>query len=202
MNPTPLIVRPTLCKICGQKFEGNSLNSAAIIGENAQAKIQQIQALISPLMKHLTKKHPQQLQWAQLMGGEWGGLLSLNFFQCDEPTIERQRDETRWKINQMTRRVAITDERIKERLLTAVIEAFTKDAKRVESREELPADELEEIKARAEIWMGHELAREITKTMQKMRDVLEERGRYPAPAMNGTPVMNAAGNAPKPPAAD
>lgn len=194
MNPTetPMIVRPTLCKICGHQFEGNSLNSAAVIGQNAHAKIQQIQALISPMMQHLTKKHPEQLKWAQLMGGEWGGLLSLNFFQCDEPVIERQRDETRWRISQMTRRVAVTDERIKERLRLAVASAIQIDEQVDEAEAERRADE----------WLlHHPFAGVIERTMRQMRDVLEERGRYPAPTMNGSPVMNAAGGATKAPSA-
>lgn len=183
VTETPMIVRPTLCRLCGHEFKGNSLATAAVVGNNPHAKIQQIQALISPLMKHLTKKHPEQLKWAQMMGGEWGGLLSINFFQCDEPAIEQSRDSTRWKIHQMTRRVVITDERIEERLRLAVLTAIT-DA----GGDQVYGDQHEEY---ADDFMKGAIARKIVETMRHMRDVLEERGRYgepEVPAMTGTPA--------------
>ena len=190
-QPSPLdqnvILRPTACRICGKKFPGNSLSTAAIIGENPQAKIQQVQALISPLMKHLGQKHPQQLQWAQMSGGEWGGLLSLNFFTCDEPVIERGRDETRWKIHQMTQRVAITDERIEERLRLAYLTAMAHEADvPVESIPAATADDL----------MKTASAVQILRTMREMRDVLQEKDRYAKPKV---PAMDGAAPAEEPP---
>jgi hypothetical protein len=185
-TPSPLehnvILRPTTCRICGHEFQGNSLSTAAVLGENQAAKIQQVQALISPLMKHLQKKHPQQLQWAQMMGGEWGGLLSINFFQCDEPSIERSRDETRWKIHQLTRRVAITDERIEERLRLAYLIAIAKDAG-------VPLQDVSP--SLADDIMRSSTALEILRTMREMRDVMEEKSRYGAPKV---PVMGAEAN--------
>ena len=190
-KPSPLehnvILRPTTCRICGHQFPGNSLSTAAIVGENPQAKIQQVQALISPLMKHLQKKHPQQLQWAQMNGGEWAGVLSINFFQCDEPAIEKSRDEARWKIHQLTRRVAITDERIEERLRLAYLTAVAADAGVDPAT--LPANFVDDM-------MQTPSAIEILKTMRQMRDVLEEKGRYSAPRV---PVMGADGKPEKPP---
>jgi hypothetical protein len=168
---TTVILRPTVCRICGHEFKGDSLKSATIIGNNPQARMQQIQALLSPLMKHLQKKHPEQLQWTQLQGGEYAGLLALNLIQCDEPEIERQRDQTRWKIHQMTRRVAITDERIEERLKLAYLTALAEELK-------MPVGELNP--ASADPMMTLPSARHILRTMREMRDVLEERGRYEA----------------------
>lgn len=168
---TTVILRPTVCRICGHEFKGDSLKSATIIGNNPQARMQQIQALLSPLMKHLQKKHPEQLQWTQLQGGEYAGLLALNLIQCDEPEIERQRDQTRWKIHQMTRRVAITDERIEERLKLAYLTALAEELK-------MPVEELNP--ASADPMMTLPSARHILRTMREMRDVLEERGRYEA----------------------
>jgi hypothetical protein len=168
---TTVILRPTVCRICGHEFKGDSLKSATIIGNNPQARMQQIQALLSPLMKHLQKKHPEQLQWTQLQGGEYAGLLALNLIQCDEPEIERQRDQTRWKIHQMTRRVAITDERIAERLKLAYLAAMAKEAG-------VPIDAI--APTMADDIMNTPAAIEIARTMREMRDVLEERGRYEA----------------------
>lgn len=192
MTPThdlspSVVLRPTKCKICGHEFPGNSLNTAAIVGDNPKAKLQQIQALISPMMKHLTKKHPQQVQWAQMMGGEWGGLLMLNLIQCDEPTIERQRDETRWKIHQMTRRVQITDERIEERLRLAYLTAMA---------QEIGCDVSAITPGQADYLMKSPTAVWIMKTMRDMRDVLQEKDRYAKPKV---PAMDGAAPAEEPP---
>jgi hypothetical protein len=182
-----VILRPTKCRICGHEFPGNSLSSATILGSNPAAKMQQISALISPLMKHLQKKHPEQLQWTQMQGGEWAGLLALNFIQCDEAEVQHMRDQTRWKINQMTRRVAITDERIEERLRLAYLTAMAKEADT--PLEKIPPEMADDI-------MKTPAAMEIARTMREMRDVLEEKGRYDPPKV---PVMNDQASAENPP---
>lgn len=190
-QPSPLehniILRPTACRICGKEFPGKSLATAAILGDNPQAKIQQVSALISPLMKHLGQKHPEQLRWAQMSGGEWGGLLSLNFFTCDEPLVERSRDETRWKIHQMTTRVAVTDERIEERLRLAYLTAMAHEV-------DVPVDQIPP--AMADELMKTPSAIQILKTMREMRDVLQERDRYSKPKV---PVMDGAPPTEEPP---
>lgn len=167
----PQVVTPTICRLCGKEFPSNPLHSAVLLNANPQAKIQQMQALLSPLMKHLQQKHSPQLQWTTMLGGEYAGLLAMNFFQCS--AIEEQRDFTRWKVHQQTRRAVVNDERIIERLRQSYINAMVK------SYSTPPPDDQQQDAA--DKFMETPLAAAIVETMRAMRDVLEERGRYQMP---------------------
>ncbi len=173
MDTEARVVTPTICRLCGKQFPSNPLHSAVLLNANPQAKIQQMQALLSPLMKHLQQKHAHQLQWTTMLGGEYAGLLALNFFQCSEPAIEEQRDFTRWKVHQQTRRAVVNDERIVERLRQSYINAMVK------SHLTPPPDDQQQDAA--DKFMETPLAAAVIETMQAMRDVLEERGRYQMP---------------------
>ena len=192
MHPTetPLIKRPIVCKLCGHQFKTRSLAAAAILGNNPQAKLKQIAALIQQPMEHIAKHHGEQLQFCQQVASELAGMLTLNLIQCDEPAIEEQRDSTRWRIFQMMRRVKISDERIKERLALAFMNTALTEAGEpiIKHATDAPAT----LMATAVEWIEAPLAKAILQTVIDMRDVMEERGRYPMPTMytqekNGTP---------------
>jgi hypothetical protein len=164
---TPLVRRPTQCRICGHTFPGNSLATATIIGSNPQAKMKQIEALVTPLMKHMAKHHKQELAWSQSQGGQLSGLLALNFIQCDDPEVLEVRDRTRWTIFRQMMRVWVTDERIAERLHCAILTAVKDDLGP------------EEAARHARGFLESKLGQEILVTMREMRDALSEHGRYP-----------------------
>jgi hypothetical protein len=171
--------RPFTCRLCGKVFATDLLKTATIIGANPQAKLQQINAILADPMKHLQRKHSYQLSWAQLMGGEYAGLLAMGFFECDAEVVEQQRDYARWKIHTLTTRVAITDERIAERLYKTVFNLAT-DIHALGARSESPEDPrvIERVTAETELWMKSPLALAILETMKTMRDVLQEKDRY------------------------
>jgi len=191
--------RPFMCKLCGKTFPTDLLKTATLIGANPQAKLQQINAILAAPMKHLQKAHGYELSWAQVMGGEYAGLLAMNFFQCDAEIVEQQRDYARWKIHTLTTRVAITDERITERIYQTYFE-YWKTGRNVVNAN--PAEPELNIEQRATVateeWMKSPLALAILETMKTMRDVLQEKDRYvmtdgppplamPAKDENGTP---------------
>jgi hypothetical protein len=167
----PGIHRPTICRICGHHFKGNALPAAAIVGDNPAAKLDHIGKLLKPLMEHLAKDdlHRQAVKAAQAEGGKLAGLLTINYFQCDDEHIEASRDQTRWQIFQMMRRVKITDERIEERIRQAATSAFARDLDQTDVEPEVTH------------WMATDLAQEIIATMRAMRDAIEETGRYAWP---------------------
>jgi hypothetical protein len=179
-QPTVIKRGETKCKLCGHVFPSNPLHAATLVGANPQAKMAQIQALLAPMMKHLQKKHPAELQWSQLLGGECAGMMALRFFENHEPTTEQQQDFTRWKIHTLTKRAVVTNERIIERLATTVRKTFAKTSA------ELPPELIED---QVETFMNGPLAHAIVETMQHMRDVLQEEGRYD---MQGKPPVTAA----------
>lgn len=166
----PAVHLPTMCRLCGHQFPSDPLRSAALLNANPQAKLEQIRAIISPLMKHLNNKHPRELAWTQELGGEYAGLLAINLFQSSEPLIEAQRDYTRWKIHTMTTRARVTNERIAERLA----EAFATHMREASHQTATP----EQVEAAARHWMKGTLARAVLNMVEAMRDVLEENGRY------------------------
>ena len=118
MNST-LIHQPTRCKLCGHIFKSDLLGTAAIVGSNPQAKLQQVDALMKPLMKHLQSKHPDAIQNAQMSGAEFAGYLMVTMcFELDPGTHEKLgADFTRWNVHKLTtRKEAVpSDERIRER---------------------------------------------------------------------------------------
>lgn len=119
MNPT-LIHQPTKCILCGHVFKSDLLGSAAIVGSNPKAKLQQVAAMVNPLMKHLQKSHPDAIQHAQMSGGEFAGYLMVSkCFEMDSATAEKLgTDFTRWNVHQLTARkeASPSDERIRERV--------------------------------------------------------------------------------------
>jgi hypothetical protein len=160
-----LITTPTKCRLfkkdgtpCGKTFEGNLLRDAAVLGENKLAKLQQVHALMSPMLEHVKKHHPEHAVASALAGETFASYLLMTAFDIDEVTKERMgSDYTRWKIRQMMTReeTRISDERIKARLEKAIGP-----------------------------WLGDpekhpELFAELYAVMTNLRDVLEERGRYP-----------------------
>jgi hypothetical protein len=161
-----LVSTPTKCKICGFTFATDLLGSASIVGGNPEAKLQQVAAMMGPLMKHLEKKHPEHLQQAQMTAGAFAGYLTTLAFECDEATRQRMgQDFTRWQIHRITanKEAHPADERIKERV-----------------RALLPDDHQKTVP---------EIREAFTALLIEMRDAIEEKGRYsrdPVPS-NGQP---------------
>jgi hypothetical protein len=172
-----IAARPLRCKICGKMFETDPLKTATLIGANPQAKLQQINAILAEPMKHLQKKHAYHLGWAQLMGGEYGGMLALNFFDCDAEIVEKQRDYARWKVHTLTRRAHVTDERIVERL-TKTFSDFVTELHAGYARDLNDPTIMERVKVETEVWMASKLALAILAMIRDMRDVLQEKDRY------------------------
>jgi hypothetical protein len=118
MNPT-LIHQPTKCILCGHVFKSDLLGSAAIVGSNPKAKLQQVAAMVNPLMKHLQKSHPDAIQAAQMSGGEFAGYLMVSkCFEMDNATAEKLgTDYTRWSVHRLTARKEAhpSNERIRDR---------------------------------------------------------------------------------------
>jgi hypothetical protein len=153
------IIEPTKCKLCGKIFEVNLLRDAAIVGNNPQAKLEQVQALITPLMQHLNQKHPEHLQRSQMAGGALAGFLAIDgAFSIDADTkLQLDHDRTRWNIRRILSapELRVTDERIEER----VKEIFDHVH---------PGECLDRGAIRAA----------VAKCMRDMRDAIEERDRY------------------------
>jgi hypothetical protein len=158
-----LIHQPTKCTLCGHVFQSDFLRDAAVIGGNPDAKLQQVAALMKPLMQHIKKQHPEAIQKSQQAGGEFAGwLLVAMCFEMDTPTAEKLgADFTRWNIHNLTRRKEAhpSDERIRER----VQKLFPDDAYTTTQEA-------------------------VVKLLCEMRDAIEEKDRYPAqPVANGQP---------------
>jgi hypothetical protein len=158
MNPT-LIHQPTKCILCGHVFKSDLLGSAAIVGSNPKAKLQQVAAMVNPLMKHLQKSHPDAIQAAQMSGGEFAGYLMVSkCFEMDNATAEKLgTDFTRWNVHKLTARKEAhpSDERIRDRV--------------------------------AQIFQGLDtphyahFAVEVENLLREMRDAIEEKDRYSTP---------------------
>jgi len=159
-----LIHQPTKCTLCGHVFQSDFLRDAAVIGVNPDAKLEQVAALMKPLMQHIKKQHPEAIQKSQQAGGEFAGwLLVAMCFEMDTPTAEKLgADFTRWNIHNLTRRKEAhpSDERIRER----VKKLFPDD----------PYTTTQEA---------------VVKLLCEMRDAIEEKDRYPSaqPVANGQP---------------
>ncbi len=147
-----------------------------IVGDNPQAKMQHIHAILSPLMKHLTQKHQAELQWTQLMGGEYAGLLAMNFFETHAPQVEAQRDYARWKIHTLTRRSHVTDQRIAEKLRAVYSQNFYRLTE--EAPPDTPQRTRGELEQFIDLWMETPFAQALAQMIRDMRDVLTERDRY------------------------
>lgn len=110
---------PTKCLLCGHIFGSDLLHDAAVIGGNPHAKLQQVSAIMKPLMKHIQKAHPEAIQNSQQAGAEFAGwFLVAKCFEMDTPTAEKLgADFTRWNVHNLTRRqeACPSDERIRER---------------------------------------------------------------------------------------
>jgi hypothetical protein len=163
MNPT-LIHQPTKCILCGHVFKSDLLGSAAIVGLNPKAKLQQVAAMVNPLMKHLQKSHPDAIQAAQMSGGEFAGYLMVSkCFEMDSATAEKLgTDFTRWSVHKLTARPEAhpSVERIKERVNQEMAE-FSAEFEKV--------DDAPSINER------------MVKLLCEMRDAIEEKDRYSTP---------------------
>lgn len=120
--PEPMLIhQPTKCLLCGHIFGSDLLHDAAVIGGNPNAKLQQVSAIMKPLMKHIQKVHPEAIQSSQQAGAEFAGwLLVAKCFEMDTPTAEKLgADFTRWNVHNLTRRLEAcpSDERIEERVV-------------------------------------------------------------------------------------
>jgi len=166
-----LIHQPTKCTLCGHVFQSDFLRDAAVIGGNPDAKLQQVAALMRPLMQHIKKQHPEAIQKSQQAGGEFAGwLLVAMCFEMDAPTAEKLgADFTRWKIHNLTQRKEAhpSDERIRERVAQTL----------PPSQRALMETDLPEIQIA------------MVKLLCEMRDAIEEKNRYPSaqPVANGQP---------------
>lgn len=160
-NPT-LIIQPTRCRLCNHIFNSDLLGTAAIVGSNPHAKLQQVDALMKPLMKHLQSKHPDAIQNAQMSGAEFAGYLMVTgCFELDAATHEKLgADFTRWNVHKLTTRQGSvpSDERILER----VDELFANDPL---------------------------AAKKVAGLLVEMRDSITEKDRYQTrqPVQNGQP---------------
>lgn len=184
-----LIMRPTKCRICNFAFPGNPMQSARLLVENPQAKSRQLAAILSPLMKHLQKKHPQELQTAQLFGSEYAGMVSIEYFQIDDPIVREMIDKTRWITHAKTRRYTVSDQRIEERLELAFLNTVLREAKQPEVRQAHECDI--QIRGKARAFLDSSLGNAILRTMRHMRDVLEERNSEHAHPVNTEPNVPA-----------
>ena len=129
-----LIHQPTKCTLCGHVFNSDLLRDAAMIGANPEAKLQQVAAMMKPLMQHIKKVHPEAIQKSQQAGAEFAGwLLVAMCFEMDTATAEKLgADFTRWNVHNLTRRKEAhpTDERIRERVdkfVEDVLDEFFED---------------------------------------------------------------------------
>lgn len=175
MNPT-LITQPTRCKLCNHIFQSDLLGTAAIVGGNPQAKLQQVNALMKPLMKHLQSKHPDAIQNAQMAGAEFAGYLMVTgAFELDAATFEKLgADFTRWNVHKLTaRKEAVpSDERIRERVAMVLAEPAT-----------------ERMLSLGNAFEVAELHRSVEALLIEMRDSIVEKDRFPTrqPVPNGQP---------------
>jgi hypothetical protein len=162
----PLITTPTKCKLCGHIFPVDSLRDAVILGASPQAKLQQIDALMKPLMKHLQKAHPDAIEQSQFAGATFAGYLTMINLDIDAETQKKLgMDLTRWKIRQMMTRqeTRVSDERLEERL-TAVLD------KHVSTGVGSVFDKRSTVHP--------ELRNDLMLLLKQLRDAIEERGRY------------------------
>lgn len=141
------------CRICGMKFKGPEMGGPIIVGEKETTRIQRY---VLKLTEHLQQKHPEQLGMFALQSGDYLGLLCLMTFDTADEELAKERDFLRWQLHRATRRVFVTDERIAEK-----VKALT----------ESPG------------WdrLDGDLGSLICGLLQEMRNVFEERGRYPEP---------------------
>lgn len=170
-----LIATPTKCKLCERVFPSDFLRDAVILGANPQAKLQQVDALMKPLLKHLQKHHPEAIEQAQFAGSTFAGYLMVNNFEIDEETRAKLgSDLTRWKIRQMMTRqeTRISDERLDERL-TAVLDQVS-----------IGTVERGGVVA----LIRSQLHDELLTLLKQLRDALEERNRY----VEGPPLVQQA----------
>ena len=162
MSTAPLIATPTKCKLCNHIFPSDSLRDAVILGASPQAKLQQIDALMKPLMKHLQKAHPEAVEQAQFAGATFAGYLTMCNFEIDEETrLKLGADLTRWKIRQMMTReeTRISDERLESQLLPIIAKFTMCNVVRMNDQ-------------------YGEFQNELMGLLKRLRDATEERGRY------------------------
>ena len=164
-----LIVTPTKCKLCGHLFRDSILHSAAIVGSTPQAQLDQVQAIVKPLMDHLQKKHSNHIVQAQFMGGQFAGWLTVDSaFEMDDDTKKKLgHDFTRWKIRQIMTPpdLRVSDERLEERLRGQLTQMIGNE------------DDGEMVKL-------------ILPLLIELRNHIEERGKYveqPQSNVNGKP---------------
>lgn len=147
------------------------MRDAAIVGASPEAQLQQVHALMSPLLKHLEKHHPGFAMQCALAGQTFASYLLMTAFEIDESTKQRMgSDQQRWKIRQMMTRQEtrdrVTDEKIEQRLV-AVLDTWvgTKD-------------------------VPPQLFDELFAVMRHLRDATLETDRYPVSStQNESPVL-------------
>lgn len=161
------ILTPTKCRLCGYVFPPELFQSATLLLDNPQAKAQQVQQAMMPLVEHLSKFHNEGLALSpgagrttvsqnksymsmiELQAATYRGLLVMMAFDVSDELIDKQRDYLRWQIHQQTMRARVSDERIRER---AISFCNTADFSSID---------------------------DLVKLLTEMRDSLEERDRYP-----------------------
>lgn len=95
------------CKLCGKSFAGPRI---AIVG-NPGARAQ---ALVSKLVEHIGREHPQQMQAIAMDGAAYMGARYLMCFESTDTELLQQKDFVRWQVHQQTLNVRVRDENIKE----------------------------------------------------------------------------------------
>lgn len=150
------------CRICGQKFKGPEMGGPIIVGEKETTRIQRY---VLKLTEHLQQKHPEQLGMFAQQSGDYLGLLCLMTFDTADEELAKERDFLRWQLHRATRRVFVTDERIAEKCKVLVDAAMMNGVlPQIEQAERVAVED------------------HIAGLLREMRNVFEERGRYPEPS--------------------
>ena len=152
---------PIMCTLCGKKFYGPTaaLGTALLLGETSPKAAR----LIQELAGHVGTKHKKEFRLYTQQQAEYFGLQILRVYVSNDEAFQKSIDELRWKIHNATRRVVVTDERIKERV-----------AKRFEAMvNALAGVTPEEIEA-----LRNVVCPEVEGILKEMRDVFQEIGRY------------------------
>lgn len=143
---------PIACKLCNKIFVKPL---GVVLSETPD---QRAQAFVARLMVHLNERHKEYAAACGVAGREYIGMLTLLYFKM-EGDIERQRDFLRWKIHRATTRAAVSDDRIRERVIQLLAGRMTEP----------------EI---AHVMQPGGLGGDIMIMMQQLRNVLSEHNRY------------------------
>ena len=133
------VLKPCKCRHCSKVFYGpdEGLGGALIVNEAQQRRAMRY---VQSLTQHLQKHHPQALQAAQIFGSEYAGMLALSNFDTEDEIVQEQRDFVRWKVHNATRRAAVTDDRIDEKVREVLFGFLIQDPERDRKLNESMAD--------------------------------------------------------------